>query len=179
MTDQDDALVRFEIPASFVLTRVLPTGAELAYGFRHGWLRRPDVVRIALAKYEAGICLSAPEEELALLLSDDFDQVDDLVSRLDAQDEPVEQRARLWLFLALSWLHEHRDSFEDPFEVIEMLYADFGYPEEIRGLVRYMPPVPDQIAGLNAISDRWLTYLDRVGVDYRQRELPCQSDDST
>ncbi len=49
MTDEH-ALIRFNIPASFVLERALPTGAELAYGYRDGWLTRKDVVALALAK---------------------------------------------------------------------------------------------------------------------------------
>ncbi len=35
---------------------------------------------------------------------------------------------------------ENRETVEDPFAVVEELYADFDYPEEIAGFVRYMPP---------------------------------------
>lgn len=176
MTD-DHELVRFEIPADFVLARALPTGAELAYGFRHGWLRRADVVTLALARYEAGSRLSQPEEQLALLLSDELDRVDDLVAELEISDEPAEQRAALWLFLALAWLLDHRESFDDPHAVIEMLYADFGYPQEIQGLVRYMPPVTGPSPSPQAIDDHWRRYVERRTAEYRSRDdLPSPSE---
>lgn len=167
----EHALIRFNIPAAFVLERAMPTGAELAYGFRDGWLSRADVVSIALAKYEASVPMSGPEEDLALLLSDDLDRVDGLVDDLEIVDEPSEARARFWLFLALAWILEHRAEFDDPLEVIEMLYTDFDYPEEISGLVRFMPAGPGLATGQRAIEERWRQFVDRVGAEYRERDL--------
>lgn len=167
----EHALIRFNIPASFVLTRAMPTGAELAYGFRDGWLTNVDVVIVALAKYETSVPMNSAEEELALLLSDDLDRVDELITDLEVVDVPLETRARFWLFLALAWVLEHRHDFDDPFEVIEMLYADFDYPKEITGLVRFMPAAPGQPIGLSAIEERWQQFIDRVGAEYRARCL--------
>jgi hypothetical protein len=39
----------------------------------------------------------------------------------------------------LAWLLEHKQAYEDPLQRVEEVYADFGYPETIRHLVRYMP----------------------------------------
>lgn len=169
MSDEH-ALIRFNIPASFVAARAILTGAELAYGFREGWLTRADVVALALAKYEAELPLSSAEEELALLLSSDLDRVDELIAHLEIDDEPTEQRARLWLFLSLAWLLEHRQDFSDPLGVIEMLYADFDYPDEIEGLVRFMPAAgPDP--SVDAIDRRWRAFVDRLNSEYEKRDL--------
>ncbi len=162
-------LVDIELPASFIVQRVLPTGAEVAYGFQEGWLSRNAVIAIELAKYEAGLSLSSAEEELALLLSDDVDRVDELVRNLEISDEPTERRARLWLYLALAWLLDHRSDYDDVLEVIEMLYADFDYPEEIRSLVRFMPPGPGDRPGVEGIEQRWRDFVDRVGREYLER----------
>ncbi len=166
----DDALIRFRIPAEFVAGQGLPTATELFYGYRNGWLVREDVVAIALRKYEAELPLRVAEEALALLLSDDYDQVDDLVDELQYGDQPEERRARYWLFLALAWLREHPDLAEDPLEAIELLYADFDHAAEIQGLVRYMPPPPGARTGLDAIQQRWVEYVERVASEYRQRQ---------
>lgn len=174
MSDEH-ALIRFNIPAAFVVARAMPTGAELAYGFREGWLTRADVVAVALAKYEAELPLSSAEEDIALLLSSDLDRVDELIADLEIVDEPTEQRARLWLFLSLAWLLEHRQDFGDPLEVIEMLYADFDYPDEIQGVVRFMPaPGPD--AGVDAIERRWRALVDRLSAEYETRDLARNSE---
>jgi len=162
--------VPFELPASFVLGRVVPTGAELAYGYRDGWLQRADVVEITVAKLNRGASLVAAEEEMVLLLADDLDRVDELIADLDVADQPTEDRARPWLFLALAWLWHHQGDFDDPLEVIELLYAEFNYPEEIRGLVRYMPALPGERTGQGAIYERWRMYLDRATSRYRERD---------
>jgi len=166
-----DDLVKFEIPASFVLERMFPSAAELAWGFRRGWVSAEGVVAIALGKLIAGIYLPGPEEELALLLSDDLDRVAELVADLEFVDEPDERRARVWLFLALSWLLVRRHEFADPHEMIEMLYADFDSPAEIRDLVRYMQPEPGQPIGLSALDERWRAWIETVGWEYRDRQL--------
>jgi|SRR5579884_2447443 len=163
-------LVELELPALFVVERVLPTGAEVAYGFREGWLSRQGVVEVELAKYKAQRKLPPAEEELALLLSDDLDRVDELIAELEVSDEPAERRARLWLYLAMAWLLDHQSHYKDPLEVIEMLFADFDYPDEIRNLVRFMPPGPGDRAGVEGIQERWRAFVDRVGREYRERD---------
>jgi hypothetical protein len=57
----------------------------------------------------------------------------------------------------------------EPLEVIEMLYADFGYPKEIEGLVRFMPPPPGAASGHRAIEQRWENFLSRKSDQYRVR----------
>lgn len=166
----NDSLVRFRIPAPYVLERAIPTAAELGFGYHHGWLSQEDTVAIAAAKGGAGAPLLDAEKELAQLLPDDFIRVDPLAEELEVSDEPVERRARLWLFLALAWVYDHRSEFADPFETIEMLYADFDYPEEIQGLVRYMPAKAGEDVGLDAIDKRWRQYLNRKADEYQERD---------
>lgn len=166
----DNALIRFRIPAEFVATQGLPTATELAYGYRNRWVLREDVVEIALRKYESDLPLRDAEETLALLLPSDYEQVDELVEELQYGDQPEERRARYWLFLALAWLRQCPDLAEDPFEAIELLYADFDHPPEIQGLVRYMPPPPGARRGLEAIRERWVAFIEDVALEYRQRQ---------
>ncbi|MEM9040211.1 MAG: DUF2247 family protein [Actinomycetota bacterium] len=166
----DDALIRFRIPAEFAGSHGLPTATEIAYGYRHGWLARDDVVAIALRRFEAGVPLSEAEEALALLLSDEADQVDDLIDQLQSGDQPEERRARYWLFLALAWLLEHPEVAEDPLEAIELLYAGSDNPPEIQGLVRYMPAPAGARTGLDAIRERWVKYVEAASAEYTQRQ---------
>lgn len=172
-------LVTFRIPADFILKHCTPTGPEIAYGLEHGWVSRQDVVAIAVAKLAKAedTSMSEGEKELALILSDDLDRVDEIASHLAKSDEPVESRARLWLFLALSWLREHREEFEDPYEVIEMLYADFDYPPEIAHLIRWMPANASQPKGLDALEQKWQEYVSSLTKEYLERE--CKETDSS
>jgi hypothetical protein len=158
-----------ELPASFVLELGFPTVAELAYGFSEGFLSRSGLVDVAVAKLEAGIELSPAEERAALLLSDEFDSIDGLVEDLRLGSEPVESRARFWLLAVLAWVLEHRVEFEDPLGVVELLYADFDYPQEMQGLVRFMPRQPGQQADAAALERRWEDFVERASREYRER----------
>jgi hypothetical protein len=76
---------------------------------------------------------------------------------------------RVWLYLALAWLHDHQDEHADPLQLIEMLYADFGYPTEIEGLVRYMPAPRGTPTGVEGIEERWRAYLQQRSHEYKTR----------
>jgi hypothetical protein len=75
----------------------------------------------------------------------------------------------VWLFLALAWLHEHRSDFADPFQVIESLYAHFGYPETIEDLVRFMPAPAGTAVGPEALEGRWQDFLEAKSAEFRAR----------
>ena len=76
----------------------------------------------------------------------------------------------VWLFLALAWVYEHRADYVEPLEVVEMIYADFEYPDEIQGIVRFMPPPPGAATGNPAIEGRWKDYLTRKAAEYAARQ---------
>ena len=44
-----------------------------------------------------------------------------------------------WLLALLAELYARRDSIADPLGDVEMIYADFDYPECMESFVRYMP----------------------------------------
>lgn len=163
-------LVRFVLPAAFINSVVRLTAAELVYGYRRGWLSEPDVVTIALTSYREGAEQSQSEKDLALLLSDDFDRVPEFVDELEESVNTDADSSSVWLFLALAWVYEHRADYSDPLEVVEMLYADFEYPDEIQGIVRFMPPPPGAATGNPAIEGRWKDYLTCKTAEYAARQ---------
>jgi hypothetical protein len=164
-----ERLFEVELTASFVTKRAFPTAGEIAYGYSEGFLSRAGVVATALIKMKAGLHLTRAEERAALLLSDELDCLDDLVADLGWVDEPSEQRERFWLLMILAWAYEHREDLEDALGVVELIYSDFGYPDEIEGIVRFMPLQAGHDAGVAALERRWAEFVDRVGEEYRQR----------
>jgi hypothetical protein len=55
--------------------------------------------------------------------------------------------------------------FSDPFDLIEELYADFGYPDEIHHLIRFNVPYPDSGAhdkekSMLRLTELWREYCD-------------------
>jgi hypothetical protein len=165
-----DRLVELVLPASFVVRRVALTPEELAYGYRQGWLGDRDVIEIALAALKSGASLTAGEEELALLLSDEVERVPRLVEQLAPPVEVDDPNTRpVWVFLVLAWLYDHRFESDDPLGVVELVYADFGYPEEIEGLVRFLPEESGTGSGVEEVLRRWQKFVSSKSAEYRER----------
>ena len=170
-TDQavSDDLVKIPIPAAFIITRVVLTAREIAYGWQHGWILSQDVVTLALAKLEAGAPITPAEEELTFLSPNNLYEVPNLIAKLGETNDPEQDAAAVWRLLALDWVYTHRDGFDEPLQIVEMLYADFEYPADMEGFVRFMPPPDGASIGLDAITDRWRTHLEGQRGYYRGR----------
>lgn len=55
----------------------------------------------------------------------------------DKQDgEEIKEK---WLYLILKWLYKNRSKYKDPLAIVEELYEEFEYPEDMKTFVRYMP----------------------------------------
>lgn len=149
------------IPLEFIRERHGLTWREVEVGIREQWLRRGDAVAIAMARVERG------DEDLDLLalagvLKEDEGDVADLVSALVTRiPGNSEQDARLsWMRILLAWAYEKRSGFSDPLGIVEQIYADFGYPDEIRHLVRYNPPDDSSPeGGQDSLLRKWGEYV--------------------
>lgn len=130
------------IPLSFARSLLELGEADIRYALERGLISATDVAHVRSGGDGFGPSSNAPSG-------------DDLRSR--------------WLFVALTWLYEHRNDLLDPLQEVEILYADLDYPPEIAHFVRYMPMVgPDlgsQAACEARLFDYWRDYL------CRQREL--------
>jgi Uncharacterized protein conserved in bacteria (DUF2247) len=159
------------LPAAFVLERSIPTPAEIAWGARRGWTSDQDALEIVLEKVRRGCVVTPAEEELASVLPDESYRISALVDALSVSYESDEARARLWQFLALDWLRQHRDRYADPFELIEMLFAEFDHPTELAGLVRWMPIPKGEDSSIAGLEARWEGYLSSMRNEFKERAL--------
>ncbi len=50
------------------------------------------------------------------------------LANAEPRQEPNEIQGK-WLYLALAWVLANKGSFSDPLQMVEKIYADFGYPE--------------------------------------------------
>lgn len=156
------------IPLSFVDMRLRLAWSDIAWGFQNGWLDAVSVVEYAVSQLAEGEDQSVAVVELAGLTRSEFVEVPFLLEKVvstGAEDSTISRRK--WLYLVLAWVYEHRADLADPLEVVEQLYADFGYPEEIQGFVRYMPPESNyepkahtHAENVDRLLSKWKEYLD-------------------
>ncbi|MGV9674836.1 DUF2247 family protein [Nocardia sp. NPDC003482] len=158
-----EALIRFELPASFIESRAKLTPRELGYGYRNGWITDLDVVRLAMTDVVPETEPMEVVESLSLLLSDELGKVDDLVDRL-----VVDGRA-VWVYLTVAWVYEHPSDFEGkPFLAIEKLYAEFDYPPEMEPFIPCLPPLTDGTPGFEGLEERLRDYLSESWQRYHE-----------
>jgi hypothetical protein len=155
------------IPYSFVRERLRLSWREALWGYEHQLIGWSAVVDLAIERLCSGSD-DPLEIELASLTKMETYQVGELLRKL-AGTSPEEDGVlvqRKWLYLLLAWLFENKGSVPDPFGEVEAIYADFGYPPEIEGFVRYMPVTDDYDPSAhtkdeneNRLYEKWREYL--------------------
>lgn len=110
-----------------------------------------------------------------MLSSDELDQVPSLMQKLVSNEDGQDSLMDTWLYLYLSWLYEHRDEFDDPLGLIEVLYADFEYPEDIAPIVRYMPLPNGEIGGEDYMYKNWEKIIALYKKRLEEKHADCNS----
>lgn len=83
------------------------------------------------------------------------------------------QSQEKFLYILLNWIYEHKEMYCDQLEAVEIIYADFNYPEIISNLVRYMPCNHTLFAtselNVEQIYINWRIFLDLQNTKYKKR----------
>lgn len=135
------------------------TWSDIKYGLNNGFISSAGVVEYAIE----GLSIESPADqyELACLPGGDIYGIQNCVDRLaDGAELGVHSSEKAWIFLTLLWVFRNRDAYPDPLGVVEELYADFGYPESVAPIVRYMPPADPDLVGEDELFRKWPNILE-------------------
>ena len=164
-------LVTGKIPFSFINRRIALSWQDVRFGLQEQLIDAGAAIELAveqLAKLE-----TAPASLVNLAGAARSDRIADIVEELAATEPEVPESAirDKWLYLLLLWLHEHRNDVADPLHSVEQIYADFGYPQQVAGFVRYMPMEGPNLGSREAnerrLIERWKQYLDEAALLYK------------
>lgn len=164
--------VKITIPYAFIAPKVQLTWQEVQFGIDEGLFSPPEAIDLASESLSRG---------------DDSDAILDLASM--GRDEPVAnvvagladaelpqdivEIRRLWAFMALAWILEHRDQYADPLDLAEKVYTDLDYPEQAAPLIRYMPSdepdLGDPSANEARLFQKWERYVVDEGKHFSSR----------
>ncbi len=127
--------VPFHIDLDEALSKVVVRPADLIWGFEHQWIKQEDLVKAALHRFD----------ELALqplaLAWDEPHRVPWIVSNLSKELRPDQRTLDVWMYIALRWVYSHRDDLGPEWRfVADSIIAEFGYPEQVRGLLSFHVP---------------------------------------
>lgn len=140
---------------------------ELRYGLNKRYIDERGVSRYASEILTLDSC--DKQVELASLNFQDLFNAHELLNSLAQDSKTTKDPSKIWIYILLSWLFENKHNYIDPFEIIDEIYADFGYPEEISTLVRYMPATEDSAKSENQLVRNWEKFLS----SFEQEQRKC------
>lgn len=132
----------YPIPFEFIESKLTLNWCDMKWGYEKNIITPDAPIQKAERTVLAG-CYNDTELEMSFLYPDDTQELISLLGHLcgtSGQDDDSVSKGK-WLFITLSWLWVNRSKFADPLAEVEAVYADFDYPKEMDGFIRYMPPV--------------------------------------
>ncbi len=97
------------------------------------------------------------ENIIAIAAAKDNDPMGPIIDRVAGLGEPTPDIIRKWALIIAAFISESNVS--DKLEAIEEVYSSFDYPEELAGMVRYMPIIGPSLGNKAANEGRMLNSL--------------------
>ncbi len=158
-----------EIPYSYIAKYVKLNWYDILFAVEHNFLKIESIREHALKVIAINPYCEAVIYELAIFFNDFYSDYDiiNVVYKLSykVSEEEKNEVQEKFLYVILSWLYDNKNNVTAPLEAIEIIYADFNYPNEIQELIRYMPNDDVNISslkgniGLENIYNKWRVYL--------------------
>lgn len=112
---------------------------EIVYvGYLKGLLSEGEVVELELRRLNQGIPLSEVESRLALMLSDEFETIPDVLAD-GVRTLPLDKGRHAWLYVAVKLLRARWGGAPDAVYQLAGLIEEFDTPQEYEDFLYYMP----------------------------------------
>lgn len=158
-------MLTLKIPLTYIESKLgRPSWQDVQFGLKNQLMDPNAVSELADEHLES---VDPRPEVIELAIAEPGESVVEEVDTLARREEPTpEATFHRWLYLVLAWLYDHRAELADPLQDVELVYADFDYPEELAAFVRYMPTnepdLGDRAANEARMLGHWEHYLDRT-----------------
>lgn len=149
------------LPSSFILGKTRLSLPEVRWAYENGLIGAQTVVDVAVAMLTEGLNSSELVVNLAGVGHADLPEVGELLAQV-ALPSDVEEIKKKWTWIVLSWAYERHHEDAEVSDVIEGLYADLGYPEELASFGPYAPAYQgkrDPVEVRRDILGQWHKYL--------------------
>ena len=160
------------IPVDFIREKVNLSWREAVWGLDRKWLGWRSLVDLARAQSERNH-RSELIAELATVDKDRSHRASELARQLAATEPAVDEAylKRKWLYLVTARLAQTKEEQTEFWKVIEEIYAEFDYPQEMRSFVPYEPPDGNDTGHYQTpyarLESNLQKYLSQAGAEFR------------
>jgi len=170
--------LNIKLPYLFVFEAVDVNWHDLFIAIENGYLSHQSAVDFARLNLsddgefdENALEIATLTPEKSLFSHSIHPYIEELAEKVT--EENKQRTKQKLMYLVLKWVLENKTQFEDPLEVVETIYADFGYPAEIAHFVRYMPmtePVLESLElNIARIYDKWSKFVKKQEILFAPR----------
>lgn len=154
MTRESDKMLK--IPGSFLARLREPLDwMDLRYAYAHQLVDTQAVIDHACQVFSEGECDN--DKILAIASANATDHLGPLIDRIAGSVEPPADLGRKWALILAAFISE--SDLPDRLDAIEEIYSSFDYPDELSGMVRYMPMNGPDLGSREANESRMLNSL--------------------
>lgn len=157
------------IPYEYVKKLIDVTWNDILFAIEYGFMIRKSAIEHAF--HVIGCDPNPPQNVIDLAWAKDNNAIFlhlDKITNSKVRDDGVCKKK--FLYLILNWVYENKSQYPDPLGMVEVIYADFGYPTEISEFVRYMPakePIFDSVdENIDRLFLMWKSYLEQEKIRY-------------
>ncbi len=149
-----------KLTKEFVAQRMRVGWKDLAWAASNHWLDTK-----ALGELADGLVKEPADDlraELAIAAGDgDAAALKALIDQQARGEMITDERVRdRWMRIAVAWLYQHREVFDDPWAVIEEIWEAFDHAPALNGLIRWMPaPADGKKPGMESMLERWQEFV--------------------
>lgn len=160
-------MIEFPPTLDFCLRVMVLNWKDIIWGVERGIFSWKDVRNFALAKLDRNSSTFDIENEISMLDKNNASEIMSLARDAASIDCEFGNIADRWRFLLLKWIYENRNTFTHPLGVVEELYAEFDYPQDMESFVPFLPPSDGWDPTKHSSSENemrlfgnWRTYLE-------------------
>ncbi|MGB3182235.1 MAG: DUF2247 family protein [Cyclobacteriaceae bacterium] len=152
----------YKVTLEFIESKCSLDYEHILFGIQQHWITNEEVVKFAERRVTHGV-VSDVDYEIASLLKDDVGMVSSIITEnYENLDLSKDELKTFWLRAIVLYIYEHFGKYEDPFELLANLYADFNYPEEIKNLVYYNVPSDESQGGKEYLMNQLERYVNNI-----------------
>lgn len=136
-----------KIPIDYINSITKLSDSCAIYGYQKHYINWHDCVQTIVSNNpnaEIGLFFKQINKENLFLIEEGFAKFNMFFEK---------NVVKKWMYIVLHWIYDNRKVLSDPLGLVEEVYCEFDYPEEIEEFVRYMPVKDSYNSSVHSLAE--------------------------